>query len=218
MKLSKSSLLILITYFFIFFLPSILISLFNLGKYYIPIQTLDYLLGAVLLSTIALRTTELNSIEYARKPFINAIFWGVIGLGLVLLLQFAINLITIASGASTASQNTQTLLTLAKSNPFFIFAITIGAPIMEELVFRKVLFGNLSNLLGWNNTNLGLVMTALISSLAFAFMHSDGHIVLYASIGLLFCWLYNRTGRIQTSMITHMLMNSLIAISAVFMK
>ncbi|AEV94812.1 CPBP family intramembrane glutamic endopeptidase [Pediococcus claussenii] len=218
MKLSKSSLLILITYFFIFFLPSILISFFNLGKYYIPIQTLDYLLGAVLLSTIALQTTELNSIEYGRKPFINAIFWGVIGLGLILLLQFIINLLTIASGASTTSQNTQTLLTLAKTNSFFIFAITIGAPIMEELVFRKVLFGNLSNLLGWNNTNLGLVITALISSLAFAFMHSDGHIILYASIGLLFCWLYNRTGRIQTSMITHMLMNSLIAISAIFMK
>lgn len=214
MKISKSSLLTLITYLAIFLLPSVINLFVRLGASFIWMETIDYLVGAVLLVVINLKNNEINQIETRRIPFFRAIAWGIIGTALVIVLQFVVSYVTFILGQNPASTNTATLVTLAKINPFFVLAITVGAPIMEELVFRKVLFGNLSTLFGMRS-NLGLTIMAIISSLAFAFMHNDSHIFLYAAIGLLFCWLYHKTGRIQTSMIAHILMNGLVVLPLV---
>ncbi|MGL3994184.1 CPBP family intramembrane glutamic endopeptidase [Pediococcus acidilactici] len=214
MKISKSSLLTLITYLAIFLLPSVINLFVRLGASFIWVETIDYLVGAVLLVVINLKNNEINQIETRRIPFFRAIAWGIIGTALVIVLQFVVSYVTFILGQNPASANTATLVTLAKINPFFVLAITVGAPIMEELVFRKVLFGNLSTLFGMRS-NLGLTIMAIISSLAFAFMHNDSHIFLYAAIGLLFCWLYHKTGRIQTSMIAHILMNGLVVLPLV---
>lgn len=214
MKISKSSLLTLITYLAIFLLPSVINLFVRLGASFIWVETIDYLVGAVLLVVINLKNNEINQIETRRIPFFRAIAWGFIGTALVIVLQFVVSYVTFILGQNPASANTATLVTLAKINPFFVLAITVGAPIMEELVFRKVLFGNLSTLFGMRS-NLGLTIMAIISSLAFAFMHNDSHIFLYAAIGLLFCWLYHKTGRIQTSMIAHILMNGLVVLPLV---
>ncbi|MGX6994932.1 CPBP family intramembrane glutamic endopeptidase [Pediococcus acidilactici] len=214
MKISKSSLLTLITYLAIFLLPSVINLFVRLGASFIWVETIDYLVGAALLVVINLKNNEINQIETRRIPFFRAIAWGIIGTALVIVLQFVVSYVTFILGQNPASANTATLVTLAKINPFFVLAITVGAPIMEELVFRKVLFGNLSTLFG-TRSNLGLTIMAIISSLAFAFMHNDSHIFLYAAIGLLFCWLYYKTGRIQTSMIAHILMNGLVVLPLV---
>lgn len=214
MKISKSSLLTLITYLVIFLLPSVINLFVRLGASFIWVETIDYLVGAALLVVINLKNSEINQIETRRIPFFRAIAWGIIGTALVIVLQFVVSYVTFILGQNPASANTATLVTLAKINPFFVLAITVGAPIMEELVFRKVLFGNLSTLFGMRS-NLGLTIMAIISSLAFAFMHNDSHIFLYAAIGLLFCWLYHKTGSIQTSMIAHILMNGLVVLPLV---
>lgn len=214
MKISKSSLLTLITYLAIFLLPSVINLFVRLSASFIWVETIDYLVGAALLVVINLKNNEINQIETRRIPFFRAIAWGIIGTALVIVLQFVVSYVTFILGQNPASANTATLVTLAKINPFFVLAITVGAPIMEELVFRKVLFGNLSTLFGMRS-NLGLTIMAIISSLAFAFMHNDSHIFLYAAIGLLFCWLYHKTGRIQTSMIAHILMNGLVVLPLV---
>lgn len=214
MKISKSSLLTLITYLAIFLLPSVINLFVRLGASFIWVETIDYLVGAALLVVINLKNNEINQIETRQIPFFRAIAWGIIGTALVIVLQFVVSYVTFILGQNPASANTATLVTLAKINPFFVLAITVGAPIMEELVFRKVLFGNLSTLFGMRS-NLGLTIMAIISSLAFAFMHNDSHIFLYAAIGLLFCWLYHKTGRIQTSMIAHILMNGLVVLPLV---
>ena len=214
MKISKSSLLTLITYLAIFLLPSVINLFVRSGASFIWVETIDYLVGAALLVVINLKNSEINQIETRRISFFRAIAWGIIGTALVIVLQFVVSYVTFILGQNPASANTATLVTLAKINPFFVLAITVGAPIMEALVFRKVLFGNLSTLFGMRS-NLGLTIMAIISSLAFAFMHNDSHIFLYAAIGLLFCWLYHKTGRIQTSMIAHILMNGLVVLPLV---
>lgn len=80
---------------------------------------------------------------------------------------------------------------------------------MEEIVFRKVIFGNLSAV-------TGKIGAALIASVLFSFAHADGHFILYAFIGLLFCWLYQHTGRIQASMTAHILMNASVVLPTLF--
>ena len=198
----RQSIFILIIYFIIYALPSVLVTAFHqLGSQVFVIQTVDYLVGAILLIWLASRMKAKNVIEKHPSNWAQAILWGLIGLVLVIVGQMIILKITALLGQSTASTNTTTLLTVGQQYPAFFLAIIIGAPIMEEIVFRKVIFGNLSAV-------TGKIGAALIASVLFSFAHADGHFILYAFIGLLFCWLYQHTGRIQTSMTAHILMNA----------
>lgn len=198
----RQSIFILIIYFIIYALPSVLVTAFHqLGSQVFVIQTVDYLVGAVLLIWLTSRMKTKNVIEKHPSNWIKTILWGLIGLGIVIVGQLIILKITALLGQSTASTNTTTLLTVGQQYPAFFLAIIIGAPIMEEIVFRKVIFGNLSAV-------TGKIGAALIASVLFSFAHADGHFILYAFVGLLFCWLYQHTGRIQTSMTAHILMNA----------
>jgi len=206
----RQSLTILIVYFIIYALPSVIVAVFrHLGSQVFLIQTLDYLIGAVLLIWLSQRHSTHNRIEQHPRSWLSTLSWGLIGLVVVLLGQNIILQIGQWLGQSPASENTSTLLTVGHQYPFFILAILIGAPIMEEIVFRKVIFGNLSTL-------TGPIGAAVISSLLFSFAHADGHLILYAFIGLFFCWLYQHTGRIQTSMLAHILMNSVAIFGAFY--
>lgn len=200
----RQSLTILILYFIIYALPSVLLVLWkNLGAQIFLIQTIDYLVGAVLLLWVMHRLNRPNSLEQRPSSWPTTVLWGLIGLILVVAGQYLILMITQSLGQSTASANTTTLLTVGQQYPFFFLAVLVGGPLMEEVVFRKVLFGNLASMTG----PLG---AALVSSALFSFAHADGHFILYAFIGLLFCWLYRKTGRIQTTMIAHVLMNGIV--------
>lgn len=83
----------------------------------------------------------------------------------------------------------------------FFLSICIAGPIFEELVYRKVIFGNLSAL-------LPKTLCALLSSALFSLSHMDGHLLVYGIQGLIFCGIYALSGRIRTSMAAHMLMNT----------
>ena len=197
----RQSIFILIIYFIIYALPSVLVTAFHqLGAQVFVIQTVDYLVGAILLIWLASRMRTKNVVEKQPSNWFMTFIWGLIGLVLVIIGQVIILKMTALLGQSTASTNTTTLLTVGQQYPAFFLAIIVGAPIMEEIVFRKVIFGNLSAV-------TGQIGAALISVL-FSFAHADGHFILYAFIGLLFCWLYQHTGRIQTSMTAHILMNA----------
>ena len=74
---------------------------------------------------------------------------------------------------------------------------------MEEFVFRKVVFGFLYDIIG--GTGAGV-----ISSLLFAFLHFDGHILIYSVIGLVLSYLYFRTKNIAAPIIAHVLMNTIV--------
>ncbi|WP_047998974.1 CPBP family intramembrane glutamic endopeptidase [Lactiplantibacillus herbarum] len=206
----RQSLLILIIYAIIYLLPSLLITLFHqLGSQVFLVQTADYLIGAVILVWLATRIPTKNVLEQHPSSWLMTVVWGLIGLVLVVVGQSLILQVMQMLGQSTASTNTTTLLTVGQQYPIFFLAIIIGAPIMEEIVFRKVLFGSLSSA-------TGQVGAAIISSIFFSLAHADGHFILYAFIGLLFCWLYRQTGRIQTSMIAHVLMNAVVVLPTLF--
>ena len=83
MKISKSSLLTLITYLAIFLLPSVINLFVRLGALFIWVETIDYLVGAALLMVINLKNSEINQIETRRIPFFRAIACRIIGTALV---------------------------------------------------------------------------------------------------------------------------------------
>ena len=92
------------------------------------------------------------------------------------------------------------------SAPFVILVVSIIGPILEEIVFRKIIFGSLYQ-------RFGFFISALVSSLIFAVAHMDFvHILLYASMGFTFAFLYVKTKRILVPIFAHVAMNTLVVI------
>lgn len=207
MNAKKYSFITIFTYGLVLFSPVIFLQVFHANpSQIIQLTTLTYFLGAALMIFYRYKS-QLFNIESPQKKVMIAILIGVIGIPASLLLQMLILQIEQRFlGQSATSQNTQNIVDLIMNNMVFIFATTIAGPIMEEFVFRRAIFGALEN-------KFGFLVPALVSSLLFAFAHNDGHYLLYAGLGFLFCWMYRYSGRIWTSMITHVGMNLLVILT-----
>lgn len=207
MDAKKYSFITIANYGFVLFSPLLFQRFFNAGQsQIIQLTTLAYFLGAVLMIVYRYKSQPFK-IENKQKPWILAGLIGLIGIPVSLLLQVAILQIEQhLLGQTAASQNTENIVQLIMNNMVFILATTIAGPIMEEFVFRRAIFGALE-------IKFGFFIPALISSLLFAFAHNDGHYLLYAGLGFLFCGMYRYSGRIWTSMITHVGMNLLVVIT-----
>lgn len=207
MNAKKYSFITIFTYGLVLFSPVIYLQVFHANpSQIIQLTTLTYFLGAALMIFYRYKS-QLFGIESQQKNVLIAILIGVIGVPASLLLQMLLLQIEQRFlGQSATSQNTQNIVDLIMNNMVFIFATTIAGPIMEEFVFRRGIFGALEK-------RFGFLIPALLSSLLFAFAHNDGHYLLYAGLGFLFCGMYRYTGRIWTSMITHVGMNLLVILT-----
>lgn len=114
----RQSIFILIIYFIIYALPSVLVTAFHqLGAQVFVIQTVDYLVGAILLIWLASRMRTKNVVEKQPSNWFMTFIWGLIGLVLVIVGQVIILKMTALLGQSTASTNTTTLLTVGQQYP-----------------------------------------------------------------------------------------------------
>ena len=83
----------------------------------------------------------------------------------------------------------------------------VGAPVVEEIIFRGLLFGTLVGRWGFWPAALG-------SSLVFASLHGyelEGSISVLTT-GTFLCWLYARTGRLWAPMLAHGLLNAIVVL------
>ena len=93
-------------------------------------------------------------------------------------------------------------------NVFGIIAIAVMAPLVEELLFRGAIEGH------FLQTGKRPGMAILLSALIFGLIHVNPAQVPFAfCLGLVFGWLYYRTGSIIPGMIGHFLNNSLATIA-----
>jgi membrane protease YdiL (CAAX protease family) len=79
----------------------------------------------------------------------------------------------------------------------YIFVATIGAAFFEELLFRGVLYNALRRY-------FGPIVGAIFSSAVFAAVHPPGspYLALF-TLAMILTWLYDRTGRLVSSMTLH---------------
>lgn len=184
-----------------------LFALLSIPKAQIPnLTAIAYIVGAIVISYIYLKTSKKNTLSKERIDFRKVVGVGLLGILLSWFLQTIIMLIeTQLFNQPVVSQNTADVTDLIKKAPFFVVAVTIAGPIMEEYVFRF-------SLINFLNQKLPTVLSALISSSIFAVLHGDGHYLLYGGLGLFFYYLYQKTGSILTSIITHAGMNTLVVI------
>ncbi|MDZ5609936.1 type II CAAX endopeptidase family protein [Bacillus pseudomycoides] len=149
-------------------------------------------------------------LDTKRASISATIGWIFIGFFLAMFAQvIAANIEMRLLGIKPGSQNTQDLMEIARATPWFLIVISIIGPILEEIVFRKILFGTLYK-------RFNFFIAAIISSLVFAAIHFDfTHLLVYTSMGLVFAFLYVKTKRIIVPIMAHVTMNSLVAITQV---
>ena len=124
---------------------------------------------------------------------------GICGVGMVVGTVVS-ELITMPFGVSAANNNTLSNL-MIQSNAFWrIFTVGICAPIFEELIFRKLLIDRV--------IKYGEFCAIMMSGLMFGLFHGNFAQFFFATgLGMLFAFVYARTGKIWYTIILHMAVN-----------
>ncbi|WP_431801627.1 CPBP family intramembrane glutamic endopeptidase [Halobacillus andaensis] len=139
------------------------------------------------------------------------VLWSILGVFMALFAQgIAATIETKVFGIPAGSENTMDLMSIARESPLFILLPVVFAPITEEIIFRKVIFGQV-----YKRTNF--LLAVLLSSVIFGAFHFDFlHMLVYFSMGVVFAFLYVKTKSIITPIIAHMAMNSMVVITQLF--
>jgi membrane protease YdiL (CAAX protease family) len=201
MSLKKYALSTILIYGIAFFIPGFFVT----SGLAIPATTISYILGAIVMILLYFRQKEPLSFEQKQSKLSAVFIYGLVGIIVAILLQNVAISIESFFGEGTPSQNTENIINIILQNPIFALAAMVGGPIMEEFVFRRALVGIIAK---YSNVWVGVI----VSAVAFAFAHNDNHLLVYMFLGLFFSGLYALTGRIWTSMITHVGMNTLVII------
>ena len=131
-----------------------------------------------------------------------SIFWSIFGIFLALFAQSIAVMIEQQLGIKPESDNTQEILFVIQQVPLMIIVSSIIGPILEEIIFRKIIFGALYK-------RFNFVISALISSVIFGLAHMElVHLLLYSAMGFTFAFLYVKTKRILVPIVAHVSMNT----------
>ncbi|PIC56126.1 CPBP family intramembrane metalloprotease [Sporosarcina sp. P12(2017)] len=164
-------------------------------------------IAALIIAVILLRNKKFLPV-FKGKPsgFGSVLLWGVLGFFLAMAGQIVGAAIESVFGVATGSENTELLSNISKTAPIIIFAMVLFAPFLEEVVFRRIIFGGL-----YTKTNFWVA--AIVSAIVFAAVHNElQHLLMYLMPGLAFAFVYYKTKRLLTPMIAHFLMNSFVTV------
>lgn len=136
------------------------------------------------------------------------ILWSILGVFLAFFAQsIAVMIETELLGIKPGSENTQMIMDITRSSPLFMIIPMLIAPVLEEIVFRKIIFGTL-----YQKTNF--FIAAVLSAFIFGIIHGEPvHLLIYASMGLVFAYVYVKTKRIIVPIIVHMSLNTITVIA-----
>ncbi len=148
-----------------------------------------------------------NEFRGEAAPVSTSILWAVGGVFIALFVQvLASNIEIQVFGIKGESENTKMIMEILQVTPLMILVTSIIGPILEEIIFRKILFGVLYQ-------RINFFLSGLISSLVFSLLHGEPqHLLLYASMGFVFAFLYVKTKRILVPIFAHVAMNTLVVI------
>lgn len=210
--MTKRYISIVIIYLICFLSPLIpgfawLTGFFPKGQGYGVVMTAIFFLTLIIVLLLLLPERYIRNGE--RAPAGVSLLWAVGGVLALFALQILASLInTFIFGEPSQSAHTQSVVQIARMSPLFLLAVAVIGPMLEEIVFRKIIYGSLKK-------KMGFILAASISSLIFAFGHLDfQHLLIYFVIGFFLCYAYKKTGRIAVNMFMHAAMNAtVVAIS-----
>ncbi|RKQ28332.1 CPBP family intramembrane glutamic endopeptidase [Oceanobacillus halophilus] len=138
----------------------------------------------------------------------HVIIWAIAGFFMAYIVQVVASLIEIkVLGIEAGSQNTQNIMGITRAIPLFMIVPAIIAPVLEEVIFRKIIFGSLYK-------RMNFFFAAFLSALIFGAIHGElQHLLVYTSMGFVFAYLYVKTKRILTPILVHAALNTMTVIA-----
>ncbi|OES45394.1 CPBP family intramembrane glutamic endopeptidase [Domibacillus iocasae] len=168
---------------------------------------ISFALATLIILIMLWRSTYRNAIErQAPVSAAWAVVWSILGVFMAFAAQIIAVSIETKIGIPQGSENTQQIIELVQGLPLVILSVAVFGPILEEIVFRKIIFGSLYN-------RMPFFFAALISSLVFSVAHTElEHTILYAAMGFTFAFLYVKTKRIIVPIMAHVSMNTFVVL------
>lgn len=180
---------------------------------YLPEKTMLPLLAAFFVTglvAVAISIAPLGLPAGLRALGFRSVGWRPVVLGVVVttILSFAVSQLGIQpQGVRRVTDQVRDPAVLVPT----LLVLAILAPLVEELVFRGLLYG-------WLAGRWGHFVAFVASSLAFAAAHYEpAHIVLVAPLGLWFGWLRWRTNSLVPSIVAHVVNNGVAVAGAAFL-
>lgn len=202
----------------VFIIPSLLPLTLSVNS------RLNISLGIAALATIIMifiASRSHNDIDRGKKEstILLNIAIGLAGFVAMMLLQGVINwalqYLSEIFEFQANSKNTSNVVQIIKLNPLFIVYVVFLGPIMEELFFRKAVFGYFYDIMLGSKRWIRFTIPALITGILFAIPH-DGFspiMILYIMMSFVFSFLYLKTKSILTPMVAHITMNTIVVIA-----
>ena len=190
--------------------PLIMSLLHKMGKD--PALAIPYWLifsfSVTLIIILLILRKEFQTSNFERKgsSIGGSLAWAISGVFIALFAQSVAANIEQLFGVPLGSNNTKEILKIIQTFPLAVLVSSIIGPILEEIVFRKIIFGGLYG-------RFNFFISALISSVIFALAHQEPqHILLYSSMGFTFAFLYVKTKHIVVPMFAHIAMNTFVVL------
>jgi membrane protease YdiL (CAAX protease family) len=166
--------------------------------------TISFTVASILIIYL-LKRDLLPSRNERSGSLINSAMWAFNGIFIALIGQgIAASIENKLFGIEPGSDNTKQIVDIAEVFPIFIFIIAILAPILEEIIFRRIIYKPLAD-------KYNFFVGATVSSIFFAIVHFDfEHLLIYLSMGFTFAFLYRITNNLLVPIVAHMSMNSIV--------
>ncbi|MBS4216673.1 MULTISPECIES: CPBP family intramembrane glutamic endopeptidase [Neobacillus] len=176
-------------------------------EFVVPVWLITSFTLAFLIILVILRKEMKPGVHSERNTSIgHSIKWAILGVFLALFAQYTAAIIERLIGIELGSKNTQEILTIINAFPLAILVTSIIGPILEEIVFRKIIFGAFYK-------RFNFFISALISSVVFALVHMEPeHLLIYSAMGFTFAFLYVKTKRILVPIFAHVSMNTMVVL------
>jgi membrane protease YdiL (CAAX protease family) len=176
-----------------------------------PDRSMMSLLGGFFVVALASLVVAVAPLGQAAFPALAirpaSLRWTVLGVLGTIVLSISVSRI------GPEAEGIQDAMRVVREPRSFLLSLAVLAflaPLVEELVFRGLLYG-------WLEGRWGRSVALVVSSLAFAGAHIEpAHMLLVLPLGVLFGWLRLRTGSVVPSIVSHMANNAMAVLAGAF--
>ena len=178
-------------------------SLYIWGQMILPMYMIAFPVTVLLAKTMQPeeQVSEKRKMGFGRFILCLFICAGICGVGAII--GFIVNLlVTLAANTPASTAGAETLVNMMVGSSFFWRVLTVGilAPIIEEILFRKLLVDRI--------VKYGEFWAIFSSGLMFGLFHGNFSQFFFATgLGMFFAYIYIRTGRIWYTIAMHMAVN-----------
>jgi len=152
-----------------------------------------------------------NSIDNSKKMnLLKSVLISIVVYVISLCFDKIISIIIYNVFGNVKSINDSVIKASEKVSIFTYFEVSFAGPILEEIVYRQLLFGYLYDLHSGCNKYIRFITTSIVSSIVFGSIHNGvfhPYMLYYVTSGIILSSLYVYTKRLSSPIIVHILIN-----------